>query len=223
MVAIILDTQKLDTYARWLGSYGWYWVKDCVFTNDERYAAMGLMSKRKFPSGEKYLQYMWWKAWMERRLAVNKFRQGMATWLFGGILNLYIALFIEGSKCYILKRSFDEADQILKHKCMFIYENIPNEYKELHPEVRYKEGEISIVRKTKAGGSLPGSLIKALEAGSDKARGVTGTNAVIDEAAFSEGLIETYMAMDPAMERIQIISSPKRGPFRKFFYSLTQD
>lgn len=231
---IILDDLKLRVYERWLTN-SWAWISDCVITNDERYAGMGLSPKRAYPVNELCLQYIWWESWQSRRVVVDKFRQGGATWLFGVLRNLYPAIFFEGSKCFILKRAFNEADQILKTRIMFVVNNFPERKeiildgrktiihpKEWLPRLKYKEGEISIPRFTKTGKELPASYIYALEAGEDKARGVTGSNAVIDEGAFTSNLRKVWTSMDPAMEFMQCISSPKLGEFQDLKYGFSQ-
>lgn len=224
---------------RWVESYGWYFVKDCLSTSDDRYASVGLNPVRQAPCDERYIQYLWAKSWKERRLAVNKFRQGFATNLFCVFRNMVFLLLIQGSSSYILKRSYKEADTILKTRIMNTYNLIPKliriwredigkeveiSPREILPVPEYfaRDGAIKCRRWDKGGAELPPSFIYALEGTVEKARGITGSNAVIDEAAFTVDLIKTYTAMSPAMEYIQLISSPKKGEFMKFFIGLNK-
>lgn len=222
---------------RWVESMGWLFVSDCLFTSDDRYASVGLNPVRPAPINEKYLAYMWAKAWIQRRLGVNKFRQGFATNLFCVFRKLVFLLLIQGSSCYILKRSYKEADTILKARIMSTYDLIPKTIsvwrddigreieinpKEILPKPEYfaRDGVIKCRRWDKNHAELPPSYVYALEGTVEKARGITGSDATIDEAAFTVDLIKTYTAMSPAMEYIQLISSPKKGEFQKFFISL---
>lgn len=231
---IVLDNLKARIYRRWLEN-PWKLVGDCFFTNDERYASIGLSPIRAYPIGEVALQYIWWKSFIERTLHVDKIRQVTATWLLAVARNLVTVLLHEGTKCYILKRKFKEADDILKQRVMFVYDHIPEKKriildgqeeviypKEMLPRCVYREGEVRVERKTASGKILPASYIFSLEAGIDQARGVTGSNGVIDEAAYTSDLVKVYMSMRPAMEHIQLISSPKRGQFTEMRYGIEQ-
>lgn len=222
---------------RWVESSGWYFVKDCLRTSDDRYASVGLNPVRPAPVDEPYIQYLWAKSWQERRIAVNKFRQGFATNLFCVYRKLVFLLLIQGSSSYILKRAFKEADTILKTRIMNTYNLIPNKIqvwrddigrmievcpKEILPVPEYfsRDGMIRCRRWDKGGAELPPSFVYALEGTVEKARGITGSDATIDEAAFTVDLIKTYTAMSPAFEYIQLISSPKKGDYMKFFIGL---
>lgn len=229
---IILDKLKAKVYERWLTN-PLKLVGDCFFTNDERYAGAGFSPIRPYPVGEVAIQYIWWKSFLEKTLHVDKFRQGTATWLLAVARNLVTVLLHEGTKCYILKRKFKEADDILQQRVMFVYNNIPEKKrilidgveeiiypKEMLPRCIYREGEVRVERRSASGKILPASYIFSLEAGIDQARGVTGSNGVIDEAAYTSDLIRVYMSMRPAMEHIQLISSPKRGQFVDMRYGL---
>lgn len=236
MPGIVLNRAKARVYRRWIESNYWYFLKDCCKTIDDRYAGAGLDPVRAFPVDEPYLQYLWFKAWKDRRVAANKFRQGMATNLYCVARKLVFVLFFEGSSSYILKRAFKEADIILKTRIMGMWESIPErvrikhedgtideiEPKELLPHPRYSasDGSIIVERKDSKGGVLPPSFIYALEGSTEKARGITGSDATIDEAAYTENLIKVYTAITPAMEYVQLISSPRPGEYQRFFYSI---
>src|SRR3990167_1332138 len=131
---ILLKKSAARIIERWITSQYWLFLKDCVFTVDERYSGAGLEPVRPFPVEEPYLQFLWWRAWNKRRIADNKFRQGMATNLYCVARKLVFALFFEGSKNYILKRAFNEADDILKTRIVNVYKNIPDEITVTHQD-----------------------------------------------------------------------------------------
>ena len=92
--------------------------------------------------------------------------------------------------------------------------------KEILPIPRYTQGQITVERFTKTGKPLPPSFIYALEGSVEKARGITGSDGTVDEAAYTENLRRVYTAVSPAMEFLQMISSPRPSEFQKFFYSI---
>lgn len=232
---ILLDSVKEAVLNRWLDSKGWYLVEDCFKTTDNRVAGTGYSPIRDFPVDEPFLRYLWAMMWMHRRLALLKFRQGMLSNLVIA-RSFAIGLLFEGSRNYILKRSFKEADDFLEFRIMEIWRNIPEEIevplktrnhingamfkirpKEILPEPIYTSGQVEIKRPRLYGDPLPSSTIEALEGTYDKARGITGFNALVDEAAFMDGLRRSYNAMSPAMQYMQLISSPEIGEFQHCF------
>ena len=227
---ILLSRVREAVITRWIESRGWYMVKDCFVTTDSRIAGTGYSPYRVFPYNEPFLKYLWARMWQYKRLALVKFRQGMATNLIAAARNLVLSLLFEGSQNFILKRTFEEADHILKYRVMELWRNIPHrvkvpidgkivevEPKEILPVPEFKEGVVTIRRPRPYGDPLASSTIEALQGVVEKARGLTGFNAVIDEAAFTEQLRDTYTAMSPAMQYIQLISSPKPGEFQQCF------
>ena len=279
--SIILNKTIAQTYERWINSYYWEFCKDCLYTVDDKYAAYGLDPVRNFPANEPYVKYLWGKAWIKRRISLNKFRQGFLTNLYCVTRKLVFALFIEGSSSYILKRAFNEADVILKTRIMNMYANIPDrlefrsydspelglitliidpsktsqdgilrvnnilgvddqsllfrdirpllskttlldsiEPKLILPTPRYTQGQISVERYTKLGKQLPPSNIYALEGSVEKSRGITGSDGTVDEASYTENLTKVYTAISPAVEYLQLISSPRPSEFQRFFHSI---
>jgi hypothetical protein len=89
--------------------------------------------------------------------------------------------------------------------------------KEILPEPTFVEGIFQVRRPRLYKSPLPSSSCTALEGIADKARGLTGFNALIDEAAFTKELRGTYQAMSPAMQYIQLVSSPSPGEFQQCF------
>lgn len=233
--SVVLNKVREACINRWLDSRGWYLVKDCFKTTDGRIAGTGEHPVRDFPVDEPYLAYLWGRMWQAKRIAVVKFRQAMLSNLIIA-RNLTIALLYEGSRNYILKRTFDEADEFLEYRTMELWRNIPEVIevplktdfaangkmfkiypREILPEPMYNEGVIRIKRPRVYGDPLPTSTIHALEGVADKSRGLTGFNSCIDEAAFTKELRDTYSAMSPAMQYVQLFSSPKVGEFQHCF------
>lgn len=279
--SIILNKGLAKTLERWVSSYYWEFCKDCLYTVDDKWAAYGIDPVRNFPGNEAYVKYLWGKAWIERRVAENKFRQGFLTNLYCVARKLVFVLFIEGSSGYILKRAFNEADVILKTRIINMYNYIPDrlevrewdsellgrvqlitnpskvtqdgycainnivgvddtkvlfkklrapldktilidsfEPKLILPVPKYTQGQISVERKNKYGKLLPPSFIYALEGSVEKARGITGSDATVDEAAYTENLKRVHTAISPAIEMLQYISSPRLSEFQQFFVKL---
>ena len=92
--------------------------------------------------------------------------------------------------------------------------------KEILPVPKYTQGMITVERYTRTGKQMPPSFIYALEGSVEKSRGITASDATIDEAAYTENLVKVYTAISPACEYIQLISSPRPSLFQKFFYSM---
>lgn len=280
--AIILNRGVAEWIERWVTSYYWEFCKDCLYTVDDRFAGVNLDPVRNFPGNERYVKYLWGKAWIERRLCENKFRQGFLTNLYCVARKLVFVLFIEGSSGYVLKRAFNEADVILKTRIVNMYHNIPErlevrewdspefgrvklitdpsrsqggeflrvnnilgvddqrvlfrklrvapsdtvlldsiEPKLILPVPKYTQGVVSVERYTKTGKPMPPSFVYALEGSVEKARGITGSDATVDEAAYTDNLKRVHTAISPAMEFIQYISSPRPSEFFSFFGKLT--
>ena len=91
------------------------------------------------------------------------------------------------------------------------------EPKAILPVPKYTQGLITVERWTKLGKQLPPSYVYALEGSVEKARGITGSDCTIDEAAYTENLKRVYVAIRPAMEFLQLISSPRISQFMEFF------
>ena len=88
------------------------------------------------------------------------------------------------------------------------------------PTPRYTQGQISVERYTKLGKQLPPSNIYALEGSVEKSRGITGSDGTVDEASYTENLTKVYTAISPAVEYLQLISSPRPSEFQRFFHSI---
>jgi len=279
--SIILNKALAKTLERWVSSYYWEFLKDCCYTVDDKWAAYGIDPVRNFPGNEAYVKYLWGKAWIERRVVENKFRQGFLTNLYCVARKLVFVLFIDGSSGYVLKRAFNEADVILKTRIMNMYQYIPDrleirewdseelgrvqlvinparttpegncainniigandtkllfrkikaplnktilidaiEPKLILPVPKYTQGQISVERYTKYGKALPPSFIYALEGSVEKARGITGSDGTVDEAAYTENLKRVHTAISPAIEYLQYISSPRLSDFQQFFVKI---
>ena len=226
-----VDVNPVNTkyIQRWLKD-DVYWFKDCVFTIDEARAnldpTLRLQAIRRFPIDEEYLRLLLYFVDLDPIVWMNKSRRMMATWLFTARL-VKKACWTFGSGNYIISRSLTEADDLLRERCYFIYDNIPEahwdeEYqcyvnlKALHPKVTLKRYRFEVPEMK--------SFIKAVAAGPHKIRGKTGSNIFWDEIASQEKILETWEALGYVIKgggHIQGITTPEDNDFKILFYGLT--
>ena len=208
--------EEIATLKRWLASPA-YWIKDCVLTIDEARANLGLDPERPMPIQELYLRLLLYFADKEPIIWVNKSRRMMATWLFSARL-LYQSCFFYGSANFIISRNKEEADQLIEERIKFIYDNIPEKYRNLHPKAH----------KTKALMRFPEmrSYIRGMPAGPGKIRGKTGSNVFWDEIGAQDKILETWEALRYVIKgggHIQGVTTPEDNDFKKLFYGLREE
>jgi phage FluMu gp28-like protein len=192
----------------------WDFMTKCVLTVDELAERKGLSSVRPFPSYD-YLRIIT-EAWQsERQLRIEKSRQIMLTWLMAG-LHLWAALAKRGERIAFVCRKFDVANDHLKDRFWFIYQNIPSIYAK--PRARFLQGSIEVFHDD---GDVPTSRIMAISEGVHQLRSYTFSRILWDEMAFSDDQEETYGAMQPTlagMGQVTIVSSANGD--RNLFYEL---
>lgn len=220
-----IDPITAKYIGRWLKS-PIYWFKDCVYTIDEARANLKLDAIRRFPIDEVYVRLLLYYADVEPIIWVNKSRRMMATWTFTTRL-LYKTLWSENCGNYIISRSMTEADDLLKERCWFVYDNIPTEHwdeeyqqyvnlKAMHPQAYRKRGILEVPEMR--------SFIKAVAAGPGKIRGKTGSNIFWDEIATQEKILETWEALGYVIKgggHIQGVTTPEDNDFKSLYFGLS--
>lgn len=179
-----------------------YWFKDCVITIDEARANLAKLDPtidpyRPFPIEEECYRKLLTLFRTENVLWVRKSRRLLFTWIACAFL-LKNACFTKGSNNFIIQKTLGDVDDLLKERCMFIYDNIPtnhwdDEYKctvnlkALHPYVEHVRYVIRVPEMN--------SHIKAVASGEHKIRGKTGSIVFWDEIAFNDKILPTWEAL----------------------------
>lgn len=210
----VLDAIARVTYAervaaeRW-GSDPWLFLTEAVWTVDQITG-----QTRQFPE-KTHLQYLTtlWK--QELLLAVPKSRRMMVTW-WGVAVNVWLGLYTPLQKIVFFAgkegKHEGEGSAELVWRAKFILDHLPG----VVPRVAYEYAVGRLV--------LPnGSEIIGLPQGSDQARQMTISSALLDEVARWEWAYDTWIALRPTVEgggRITMVSTAAAGCF---FQRVVQD
>lgn len=197
-----------------------YFIKYAVKTQDQQDPEN---SCKPLPLEEKeYISHLIDLWYENNKICVLKSRQVIVSWTLLAC-NAWLALSGSNRDIYIKRTKWDDAIKLLE-RMMFIFDNIPDKFKQFMPKYKddklytYKEGQITIPHLN--------TKIYAMASGQDQGRGETPTSILFDEFAFDEDDIFSYNTMKPAIQgaaRVALISTPvklfgDRDPFhRKIF------
>lgn len=179
-----------------------YWFKDCCYTIDEARANLSkndptIEHIRRFPIEEKCYRILLGLAKTEDVMWILKARRMLITWLWSAYL-LKHACFNSGTSNFVIQQSLGATDNILKRRCMFIYDHIPEKHwddefkcyvnlKELHPYVEHVRYLIRVPEMN--------SFIQGVASGEHKIRGETGSVIFWDEIAFNGNILSTWESL----------------------------
>lgn len=182
----------------------WEFIAQCCFTYDEHAVAKGLDPKRRFPS-KRYLVVLVALWWANKLVRIEKSRQVMVTWVLAALW-LWLVLKFRGQRVAWICKKKEDAEDHLKSRAWFIYENIPPEYAK--PEAEFIGGDILVYHDK--GGVLVTSRIESMAEGADQLRSFTYSGVMWDEAPFQEKQEQVHGGMKPTIDgggRCSIVGS----------------
>jgi len=195
---------------------GWFWTA-FVVTKDE---ADPTQPTKPFPRYREDVHTFWTRLATEKKIAVAKSRQILATWATAAYM-CWMARFHDNAAILYQTQSEEDANNVVSMassskdggyfgRCQFIERHLPAWMRQ---PIRDTEGQITYPR---------GSIIRALPGGANKIRGKTGTVIVLDEMAFLDEAKGTYTAIAPLVQKgaqLICLSTPNGGA-GNFFYHL---
>lgn len=165
---------------------------------------------KQFPWQESYVRYAAGVMQQEPLLWIPKSRRMIMTWL--NAAKLVWSAMHPSYHGFIQTRNEEQADWLIKDRCWFVYENLPDWFKYIAMRgrpVQYKFRKLEFPN---------GSKIWGVPQGADQFRGYTASEVFIDEAAAMEQLENSLAAILPLREkgcRICLVSSAQPGYFAK--------
>ena len=144
-------------------------------------------------------------------IADAKSRQIRKTWLYCAYF-LHQAMFFAHRKYFIQSLNADDANELIRDRCWFIYEHLPEWMRKIHPATK-------IYNQIDFTGN--GSVLQGLPVG-DKMRGKVGSGGLIDEGAKWNELGLCLEAAIPATKgkgcKLVVVSSAAPGAFEALVY-----
>lgn len=154
-----------------------------------------------------YLKKMLYYMLTERQLVVLKVRQILATWSLA-VLFVWEAMRQENATCGFASKGKDEGKEFLQGRCSYVYEGLPESWKEYSPAVKvYGMWSTSNTMKFKNG-----SRVKAYSSSGEGPRSDVLTRGAIDEANYIRECKAMITSFRPALGRerpLTVLSTPR--------------
>lgn len=182
----------------------WYWLVNYVYT-ERRDEKLDITFIERFPPDE-YLRYVFYKCFVERKLAIDKSRQVRMTWLIMAYL-LWNAQFHKNELIVCQTKKEKDADEELVRRAHFMHGHQPGWLKPRKKQKSFCRFELPDME----------SKIIGIPSGPDQIRSKNPNRVLLDEGGFFEGEFEDCLAAALACcGDIKVVSTANAGEWEDF-------